>query len=857
MIEPKRMKYILAAVMVVFGLADSLHAQEPADSSITPTVINSDSASGADTLATDSVRIAIPAADSLMNALKKSRGPLSGALEYSGETLVFYPDREIVVIRRQATVVSAGQTVNADSVIAYNRKSGEIYVSGNPALEDDSENLTGSTMRYNIDSDRGLIEGGRTKFVTWTLYSDSLSKVGSDSIFGKGNIFFSCDRDVDPFYSFESERIKVIRDKSVFASPVIFKVGKVPVFALPFVFFPITPGNRGSGILQPRFGVNSVVRESRTGRTISNLGYFWAPNDYFDVLGAVDIRTASQTTLRARTRYKKRYSFDGSFDARLIDDKLNNSTAYSLFGRHNQTIGEKSRLVADVNYTSTRSLLSNTSFDKEDVLRQSIRSTASYSWRPSWGSLNTSLRHEMFLQDEKDRTQLTLPSISFSFNRRNLFNPRTHSVPRNAGLITPGWLYNLTYGFSSSYTHRQNRSEGEDTQDLHTSNSNFSLDSPQTLYGWLKLNPGLTYGVEMTHDNQNVDGDSFVMEQTMNFSTSLSTQIFGIFDGPRIGPIFRWRHSIKPKLTYTYQPDLREDSDGGALVNRASFSLTNDIDYKYSVSNKKDTKRPAPQDTCDCERDSLELLEGELQNKPAEKEKDSKPQEKNGTLLSLRNSLNYDFIQAAKRDTLGWSDLSTNLTSSPANFFNLQLSMNHQLVEPGAREVFKPFMNRISTTLTLRGTYKGDSDVSRDMAELQEEAYMESMRYPTTVGSSMSPYRSYDNQRDLAYARSMPWSLNLSHNLNRYRNGADASQSLRWSLTFNPTRNWHLVYSSSFNFSESGLQSQTFMINREIRCWQANVSLITLPGGRFEFTFSTFLRSQPAIRVPDVRSASN
>ena len=856
MIKPKRMKYVLAAVMVVFGLANSLHAQEPADSTISPVTADLDSTTTADTIAVDSLRIIIPAADSLMNALKKSRGMAGSALEYSGEKLIFYPDREVVVIRGQATVISAGQTVNADSVIAYNRKSGEIFVSGNPELEDDSDNLTGSTMRYNIDTDRGLIEGGRTKFETWTLYSDSLSKVGPDSIFGKGNIFFSCDRDVDPFYSFESERIKVIRDKSVFASPVIFKVGKVPVFALPFVFFPITPGNRGSGILQPRFGVNSVVRESRTGRTISNLGYFWAPNDYFDVLGAVDIRTASQTTFRARTRYKKRYSFDGSFDARLIDDKLNGSTAYSLFGHHNQTIGERSRLVADVNFTSTRSLLSNTSFDKEDILKQSIRSTASYSWRPSWGSLNTSLRHEMFLQDEQDRTQLTLPSVSFSFNRRNLFNPRTHTVPRGAGLITPGWLYNLTYGFSSSYTNRQNMTEGEDTQSLHTSNTSFNLDSPQTLYGWLKLNPGLTYGVEMTHDSQNSDGDSFVMEQTMNFSTSLSTQVFGIFDGPRVGPIFRWRHSIKPKITYTYQPDLREDSDGGALVNRASFSLTNDIDYKYFVSEKKNKQHSAPKDTCDCERDSLEMLGVQEPPKPGA-EKDSEPQEKNGTLFSLRNSLSYDFIQAAKRDTLGWSDLSTNLTSSPANFFNLQLSMTHQLVEPGEREVFKPFMNRISTTLTLRGTYKGDDDVSRDMAELQEEAYMESMRYPTTIGSSMSPYRDYDTQRDLSYSRSMPWSLNLSHNLNRYRNGTDPSQSLRWSLTFNPTRNWHLVYSSSFNFSESGLQSQTFMINREIRCWQANISLITLPGGRFEFTFSTFLRSQPAIRVPDVRSASN
>ena len=45
----------------------------------------------------------------------------------------------------------------------------------------------------------------------------------------------------------------------------------MPVFALPFVFFPITRGNRRSGILQPRIGLNSIARDHITGRTFGNL----------------------------------------------------------------------------------------------------------------------------------------------------------------------------------------------------------------------------------------------------------------------------------------------------------------------------------------------------------------------------------------------------------------------------------------------------------------------------------------------------------------------------------------------------------------------------------------------------------
>jgi len=109
----------------------------------------------------------------------------------------------------------------------------------------------------------------------------------------------------------------------------------------------------------------------------------------------------------------------------------------------------------------------------------------------------------------------------------------------------------------------------------------------------------------------------------------------------------------------------------------------------------------------------------------------------------------------------------------------------------------------------------------------------------------------------VAFSRAMPWTINISHNLRRYRTDRKADQSLRWSLTFNPTPKWHLIYRSSYNFRSRGLQGQSFTLNRDLHCWQANLSLITLSNGRFEFVFSTYLRNNPAIRVPDVRRASN
>ena len=792
-------------------------AQAPADSKI----VNSTDSTGP-----QKPSVKIPEPDSVMQSFL-GRGPMPvGAIVYSGESFTFFPRRSVVLIQGQAAVKSGDQLVTADTMIAFNRVTGDVFVNGSPELTEGGEKIEGTRMRYNMNRDRGVIEKGRTVFGEWDLESEHLSKVGKDSVFGRSNRFSSCDLEGNRHYHFESPRIKVIRNKRVFAAPVILKFGRVPVFALPFVFFPITRGNRVSGFLQPRIGVNSVVRNRITGRTIGNLGYFWAPTDYLDFLGAVDVRTSSQTTLRGRTRYRKRYGYDGNFDMRLVKDKVNNSTAYSLFGRHNQTMGERSRLIADVNYTSTRSLLRNTSFDRQDLLRQSLRSTASFSWRPAWGYFTSSLRHEMFLQEERSRTRVNLPSLSFSLNRRNLFGRRSRTVPRRAGFINPGWLYNLTYGFSSNYSNIRTTSKDEPTEAVHRSNTRFELASPQTLYGWLKFNPALRYSTELVHDNQ-AAGEKFRREQMVNLSSSMSTQVFGIFDGLRLGPIFRWRHTVRPRLTYSFQPDLTSDKRG-RRVNKLAFTVSNDIDYKYY-------ERTGKQDSTD----------------------NAEPRERNGKLFSLRNSVAYDFIRAAKRDTLGWGNLSTTVTSTPTSFINIQLTMNHQLIERGAREIFKPFMNRLSTTATLRGTYRG-KDGRPNTAELEEEAYLESIRYPSTIGSTFDPsMRRYDMQRDLAFSRAMPWSVNFSHNLSRRRNADRATQSLRWSFTFNPTDNWHLIYTSSYNFSDRGLQGQTFLLNRDLHCWQASLSLITLPGGRFEFTFSTYLRANPAIRVPDIRRASN
>ena len=72
------------------------------------------------------------------------------------------------------------------------------------------------------------------------------------------------------------------------ARPVTLYVRDVPILWLPFIFQDMRPG-RHSGILIPQFGINDLVRPTRGyNRQVTNVGYYWAPNDYLDFTGRLD-----------------------------------------------------------------------------------------------------------------------------------------------------------------------------------------------------------------------------------------------------------------------------------------------------------------------------------------------------------------------------------------------------------------------------------------------------------------------------------------------------------------------------------------------------------------------------------------
>src|SRR3989454_7580915 len=88
------------------------------------------------------------------------------------------------------------------------------------------------------------------------------------------------------------------------ARPAVLYIRDVPILWLPFIFQDIRPGRR-SGILVPRFGLNDLVRPTRSyQRHVANLGYYWVLGNYADLLLSGDWYASRYVSLRAQTHYR-------------------------------------------------------------------------------------------------------------------------------------------------------------------------------------------------------------------------------------------------------------------------------------------------------------------------------------------------------------------------------------------------------------------------------------------------------------------------------------------------------------------------------------------------------------------------
>ena len=686
---------------------------------------------------------AFPPTDALMDSLLTRKG--YRITHYTADSLVMHQGQRgsELELHHEALVDQDGSKLQADS-IHYVQTNCRLDANGAPSLFGEGNVMIGDSLKYDNCLKRGVITNALTSFhqggATWFMRGDLAVDSGSTRMFGSSSSITSSDLPL-PDYHFQAGEVKWLNKNVMVARPAVLYVRDVPLMWLPFIFQDIRLGRR-SGVLVPRFGLNDLVRPTRTyQRHVTNLGYYWVPNDYLDLLGSVDWYSNRSVAFNGQLRYRwlDRFIQGGFSYSRL--DQLDQSGTSSRFGWvHQQSFDSRTRFSASVDYATSGAVVQRNTVNPFLSIAQ-LSSQANFQKQFDWGTVNvggsrsqnlsTSLVSQNFPQVSFTPSSINLaswltwsPGFSYSNSQTFRNNAGTllaaigggvDTLPQffdsrqtSFGFQTPfrigsfNWANSLSISDVASNQRREffigdTLSPGTVHKVLYARTfqttidwqTNFNLPSLFT-NSW-KLQPSISV-VNATSQgptairNQFTNGAFLTQGKRLSFGATLSPTFFGFFPG--FGPLDRIRHSVQFLVTYAYAP--------AASVSPAFAHAIDPSDLNHAA-------RSDPQQTISI--GMSQNVEAKLRPPPG----DTSGTARKLKLISISTSpVSYNFERAKERQFgfTGWQTQSMTNTFASDLVPGFSLSLTHDLWEGPVgyvRSRFSPFLSNVSAGFSITG----------------------------------------------------------------------------------------------------------------------------------------------------------
>ena len=723
---------------------------------------------GRDTTPRDSVLVRWAEPDSVMQSLMSRPGYT--VTRFQGITSVFDATNhafEIVAGDSVRAAVQRGdQTVVTDSLIIYDEGSKVATVRGARIVVSDPSSgqadiVSSGTITYNLATGSAFITNPRFPVEngeTWYVQVDRarMVTVPADSgragrvFYGRGGTITSCEDSI-PDYFFLTKEIKKTAGNTIVARPAILYIKDIPVMWLPFIFQDTRSGRR-SGVLTPRFGLNDIVRNSpNMRRSIEDIGYYFAINDYMDARVALDWLSSAGAQSNEVPGYVK---LKGEWSYNWLDRFLNGhiATDYGRFRdgqtnlavtwNHSQDFSRNSHLTTNVNYV-TSTMLQRDAARNPYEQTATIRSSVNYSHKLGPAALQlggTRTQYPGRSLIDQNLPTLTLSTGPLSLASWLVWTPNlSYSLSQRLHIDQPGVLgFRYTVGTDGSLDSTAvNRNESNQTLSFDTPiqifgydlRNSFSVndrrqDYPQP-YDIVDVNTGeirerrilpRTYATSIDW-TPNFTLPPF-MRSLFNISpgVSLSNVMPGAFwvRSPLSNGKFV-HQSKRPTFSLSATPTVYGFFPGFGPFSRLRHSITPSISYTYAPPASIDTAflRALNQSAAGTRLAGLRqsaLSFGLTQNIEAKVRSPNDTSPEAGEkikLLSLQfSSLSYDFerAKATGKAIRGLSTDQFSYTLSSDLLPQFQMSVGYSLFKGSPLSdtaVFSPYRERVSASLRL------------------------------------------------------------------------------------------------------------------------------------------------------------
>jgi len=714
-------------------------------------------------------------------------------VRYSAELIEYFADSEDIVLNGKAVLEYQNKSLTADH-INFNSRINVLEAIGEPVLEEDGQKMYGIDVGYDMDAGAGVIVDGSTKYEEGYYRGEHIFKVGEKTLNVYNSTYTTCDLK-KPHYSMRSNRMKVYINDMIVSGPITLYIGEVPIFYLPFMANSLRR-DRHSGILQPNFdiGINS-----RDGRFIRGLGYYWATNDYTDFKVTTDFNENASFRVFVDNRYKVRYMLDGGVQFNFYRNMKNFTNEWTVRSNHKQRFGKTASFNSDFRFVSSDKAQSaiNSAQDVSRVVDRRIYSNASFS--KSWGGtrLGLSATRNQKLNVNPDnptevRISATMPSFSLNLPRTSLWFGEKHKASEK------GFWEKVLDGIMFSPNLRGARKTQESTARKKASIEASSSASfgQQFKLSFLNFSPGLglswSYYKDL-YDRINPDYDDVVSpslkyknEGSMRLSCMLGTTLYGTFY-PKVGPLLGLRHTFNPTATYSMTPKLVSSQ-----TERQSVS--------YSIRNTFDAK----------------ILKG--------------GKESNRKLLTWNLDGSYD-PRSPKGEA--FSSIRSGIQASISRLISIRL--NHTY-DPHNKKITSKTLS-IGMNLSIGGSF--DYPGGWTKKEKEKVAAAREETEPESDGEEMPEDRKLrdavdeiDGRDEYLYGGPPPptggkgrsWSLNIDYSYSR--SGSDFSERTDSKIDLGGriqlTSNWNISYNAYYDIMNQSFSSQKYSITRDLHCWEAS-----------------------------------
>jgi lipopolysaccharide assembly outer membrane protein LptD (OstA) len=431
-----------AAALTSISADDLPAAQNGAGSPVnaqadTSALSESEVLTATDTLSlTDSMLAA--AADTIS---PRTESELADTVHYESDFIDYDNVERVLKLFGRARVRYQNITLLADTIV-YTVSNDQFQARGLPTLIEGGDTTVGDFMVYNIKTRRGRVSYAMTRFDETYVTGSNIVKTRDNRLYIEQGDYTSCEDPEHPHYYFYGRHIKFIPQDKVISRPVVFNVGDAPIAVLPYFIMPLQRGRR-SGWLTPSWG-GSVQH----GGYVDNLGYYFAPNDYYDLTLRAKAQEFNSFVFNAAGRYALRYVLDGQISGRYVIDNRLESTSqqWALDYRHNQflTPNGKTRLSGQGSILSTNTFNQLYSDQTYELEKQQLDANMSLSHRFDRinASANVTWRRNHNLTT--DRIIEDMPAIDFNLQNR-AFVPFKTGGRKNE----PSWYNNIYYSYNT------------------------------------------------------------------------------------------------------------------------------------------------------------------------------------------------------------------------------------------------------------------------------------------------------------------------------------------------------------------------------------------------------------------------